>query len=324
LRISGPQSVEGDENLTLTTIITNTGNEMLKLLNDPRSPLSTAATDTFDIKDSAGKKPSFIGIEADHDPFEMAVNGGQDNFLILGPGESVSVDHDLSKVYNFAQPSSGYYTFEARNIFYYMEPSSSAISALYANSPVHKALVPGHFLSVRQGPVSPPEKIFLGCTDAQHSTLTTAGAQAKTYIEDAVFYMRNNDPPKARYITWFGAVIADHVELVSIILTKLGNIDFPALSYDCTCTIANQYAWVTRSSGPLIHICPLFWGATNYEQAGILIMEASHWTDVADTHDFAWSATDCRSLAVTDPAQAIDNAASYAYFCVNIEDQPIP
>jgi peptidyl-Lys metalloendopeptidase len=74
----------------------------------------------------------------------------------------------------------------------------------------------------------------------------------------------------------------------------------------------------------MIHICPNFWTANDHEQAGILIMEASHWTDVAGTHDFSWSAADCRSLAATDPAQAIDNAASYAYFCVNIENQPIP
>jgi peptidyl-Lys metalloendopeptidase len=94
LRIFGPQRVEGDEHLILTTVITNTGDELLKLLNDPRSPLSNAATDTFDIKDSAGKKALFTGIEADHDPFEMAVNRGQDDFLILGPGESVNVDHN--------------------------------------------------------------------------------------------------------------------------------------------------------------------------------------------------------------------------------------
>jgi hypothetical protein len=73
----------------------------------------------------------------------------------------------------------------------------------------------------------------------------------------------------------------------------------------------------------MIHICPDFWGATNHEQVGILIMEASHWTDVADTHDFSWSAADCQSLVVTYLAEVINNVALYASFCVNIMDQPI-
>jgi hypothetical protein len=60
--------------------------------------------------------------------------------------------------------------------------------------------------------------------------------------------MRNNNPPAARYTTWFGAVVADRVEMVAIIVTKLGNIIFPALSFDCSCRITNQYAWVTRST----------------------------------------------------------------------------
>jgi peptidyl-Lys metalloendopeptidase len=92
----------------------------------------------------------------------------------------------VSNVYNFSPPSSGYYTFEARNLFYYMEPSSSAISSLFANAPVHRALVPGHLLFVRQGPVSPSNKIFLECSDAQQGILRTAGAQADTYVSDAV------------------------------------------------------------------------------------------------------------------------------------------
>ena len=61
----------------------------------------------------------------------------------------------------------------------------------------------------------------------------------------------------------------------------------------------------------MIHVHPDFWEATNHEQVGILIMEASHWTDVADTYDFSWSAGDCLSLVVTDLAQAIDNVALY-------------
>jgi peptidyl-Lys metalloendopeptidase len=58
--------------------------------------------------------------------------------------------------------------------------------------------------------------------------------------------------------------------------------------------------------------------------AGILIMEATHWTNIADTHDFAWSSPNCKALALSDPSQAVDNAASFAFFAVNDAGQEIP
>jgi peptidyl-Lys metalloendopeptidase len=94
LCVSGPQTVEGVENLILTTTIANICNETLKLLNDPRGPLSKAPTDTFDIKGSADTKPLFIGIEVEYDPFKVVINGSQDAFTTLAPGESAVVEHD--------------------------------------------------------------------------------------------------------------------------------------------------------------------------------------------------------------------------------------
>ena len=57
---------------------------------------------------------------------------------------------------------------------------------------------------------------------------------------------------------------------------------------------------------------------------GIIIMEATHWTNIADTHDFMWSSSDCKALALSNPSQAVDNAASFAFFAVNDAGQEIP
>ena len=37
VHVSGPQTIEGIENLTLVATVTNVGDETLKLLKDPRS-----------------------------------------------------------------------------------------------------------------------------------------------------------------------------------------------------------------------------------------------------------------------------------------------
>lgn len=62
LQVSGPSSVVDIGNLKVVTTVTNTGEEPLKLLNDPRSPLSDLPTDKFTITNPHGTSPDFIGI----------------------------------------------------------------------------------------------------------------------------------------------------------------------------------------------------------------------------------------------------------------------
>lgn len=62
LTVSGPQAVTDVDNLTVKAIVTNTGSETVKLLNDPRTVLSNWRTDTFAIEGTAGT-PAFTGIK---------------------------------------------------------------------------------------------------------------------------------------------------------------------------------------------------------------------------------------------------------------------
>ena len=53
--------VDGLENLKVTTTVTNSGDETLKLLNDPRGVLNPFPENSFSITDTAGSRPSFNG-----------------------------------------------------------------------------------------------------------------------------------------------------------------------------------------------------------------------------------------------------------------------
>jgi len=59
-------NVDGLENLKVTATITNTGDETLKLLNDPRGVLNPFPEDTFSIANTAGSRPSFNGAKVNH------------------------------------------------------------------------------------------------------------------------------------------------------------------------------------------------------------------------------------------------------------------
>lgn len=63
LHIGGPSSVQSIDTLDVVTIVKNIGNEPVKLLNHPRSPLSFSPTDIFSISNDRGDEPAFTGIE---------------------------------------------------------------------------------------------------------------------------------------------------------------------------------------------------------------------------------------------------------------------
>lgn len=83
----------GVENLKVVATITNTGDETLKILNDPRSLLSKRPANKFSITDARGARPAFTGIKVKYSPETAARMGA---FTVLEPGASIDVTHDRS------------------------------------------------------------------------------------------------------------------------------------------------------------------------------------------------------------------------------------
>jgi len=61
LKISGPPKVNNVDNFSIVATIVNTGDETLKLFNDPRTTLSPFHTDSFAIISEGGTIPKFVG-----------------------------------------------------------------------------------------------------------------------------------------------------------------------------------------------------------------------------------------------------------------------
>ena len=107
--------VDGLQNLKVIVTVSNTGNEILKLLNDPRGVLSSLPEHSFTVTNAAGSHPRFSGAKVNHPSGSLAdvcanafcsyfqvkfsptyVAGLDDpsNFTVLGPGASTNVTHD--------------------------------------------------------------------------------------------------------------------------------------------------------------------------------------------------------------------------------------
>ena len=67
IKTSAPNAeVHGLQNLKVTVTILNTGDETLKLLNDPRGVLDSFPENSFTITNGAGSHPSFNGAKVSH------------------------------------------------------------------------------------------------------------------------------------------------------------------------------------------------------------------------------------------------------------------
>ena len=116
VKTSAPNiEVDGSQNLKVTVTIINTGDEALKLLNDPRGVLSSFSEDSFIVTNANGTHPSFGGASVNHPSscpenvyanafiFRFQVNydptyaAGLDDpsvFTVLVPGASTNITHD--------------------------------------------------------------------------------------------------------------------------------------------------------------------------------------------------------------------------------------
>ncbi|KAF9051379.1 hypothetical protein BJ165DRAFT_1400905 [Panaeolus papilionaceus] len=319
LKVSGVQSVQNVENFTVKTVLTNTGDETVKVLNDPRGPLSKMPTDTFTITNAKGDKPAFNGIKVKYVPATAAANGG---YTVLAPGQSVEVEHSLAEAYNFSAPGEGAYDITANNLFYVVDESSNIvpIHATHA-SDAHKANLTGRLSAPRPSDNSLSKRAsFVSCSSTRQSQLNTAISSAQSYAASALSYLNSHTSSTSRFTTWFGTYSAAHHTTVTSHFSLISGGSYASFTYDCTCTDANTYAYVYAGTYGTIYLCGAFWNAPNTgtdSKAGTLIHEASHFTRNGGTQDYVYGQSGAKSLAISNSNQAVFNADSHEYFAEN-------
>jgi len=87
--------------------------------------------------------------------------------------------------------------------------------------------------------------------------------------------------------------------------------------------MAGVYAYVyPTDTSHTIYCCSAFWPAPVAggwdTKAGTLIHELSHFDDICGTRDHAYGTNNCRALARNNPAQAVNNADNYEYYCESL------
>jgi peptidyl-Lys metalloendopeptidase len=100
--------------------------------------------------------------------------------------------------------------------------------------------------------------------------------------------------------------------------------DTKPITVDCGCK-KKYYAYVYPNQPYEIYVCAVFWKAPlsgTDSKGGTLVHEMSHFNVVAATDDWAYGQTNCKSLALSDPQKALNNADSHEYFAENTPALP--
>jgi peptidyl-Lys metalloendopeptidase len=152
------------------------------------------------------------------------------------------------------------------------------------------------------------------CSNQEYNTILDAADSLVDMINTAQDLISQDDTDT--YIEWFGVFLRARWVIVeeAIRLIRLNTV----VDYACD-DMANVFAYVYPNDPThTIYLCSVFWDVNKiggYDtQAGTLLHELSHFSNIGGTGDWAYGTGACRSLAINNPANAINNADSYEYF----------
>ncbi|ASK91687.1 protease [Xanthomonas campestris pv. trichodesmae] len=256
------------------------------------------------------------------------------DFTILQPGQSVKGEVDLAGAYDLS--TSGNYSIQVRSALQYASFSDGSLMKAANGEPAVATSTPltvwldgvsrGVQRQLAVGPTAVVNGInYLNCSTTRTSQAGSAVTAARNYSQNARNYL-NAGSTGARYTTWFGTYNASRYSRVSSNFVNIDNAldqNNGQITINCGCT-ESAYAYVYANAPYEIYVCNAFWSASTTgtdSKAGTLVHEMSHFTVVAGTQDRVYGQSGARSLAISNPAQAITNADSHEYFAENTPAQ---
>jgi peptidyl-Lys metalloendopeptidase len=309
---TGSSALSARDDVQVTVTLTNISSHAVQLLKW-NTPVDGIDDDLFTVTRD-GTAVEYIGRH-----YKRAAPQAED-FLTLAPGESLTRTVSLAGFYDLSE--TGTYTLS------YSEETHQGVSQFRSNSVSLRIEGRPNILPEPQseGVVSGFALSTANCTSTRASAISTAFNSAKTYATNSLSYLTNTTPGNtSRYKTWFGTYSSTNWNTAKSHFTSIKSaFDTKSVIVDCSCT-SSAYAYVYPASPYRIYVCNAFWNAPNTgtdSKAGTLVHEMSHFNVVAGTDDNAYGQSACKSLAISSPTRALDNADSHEYFAENTPSLP--
>ncbi|ADO74040.1 M35 family metallo-endopeptidase [Stigmatella aurantiaca] len=307
---SGTSPFGVEDEVTLTLSLTNVSAHPVRLLSW-HTPAQGLTEDLLAI--------TFHGIPVAYTgPHYKRAAPQPGDFLTLAPGESLTRTVALSGIYDLSR--GGNYSLR------YTGPKDTTSPEGPAAFQSNKLILwidgrPDPQDAALEQAITPLGLSYRQCSSSQQSNIAQAVNSAKTLAGKAVTYLSDTQPSNTpRYKTWFGSYTSTGWSTMKAHFSTLkAAFNTKPVVIDCSCT-SNAYAYVYANRPYTIYVCNAFWGAPltgTDSKAGTLIHEMSHFTVVAGTDDHAYGQSAAKSLAMSQPTQARDNADNHEYFAEN-------
>lgn len=303
-----------DENVTVSVTISNPSKGAIRLLKwytpfeDVEEPLFEVARDGFAVE--------YIGAHYKRPQPE------ERDFIILKSGESFTRTVNLADYYDLSVSGSYTVSYNVKtpNLYPQERIANQPIDGLKSNSVSLFAEGRAAKTPAAEAPsVVSGTSSYTKCTASQQSLVAAARNNASVYASDSLNYLTSG-ATGARYTTWFGAYLSSRYTTVKGHFTNIKNaMDTASMNFNCGCK-KRYYAYVYPNQPYDIYLCSVYWQAPatgTDSKAGTLIHETSHFSIVAGTDDWVYGQSGAKSLAISDPNKAIDNADSHEYFAEN-------
>jgi len=284
-----------------------------------QTPLRGFEADLF-LLERDGRRVDYVGALVSR----LAL--GPEDWLRVGPGESISTRIDLSDGYDLSVPGTYSVTFrfpmQVRELGAQDEPS------------IHGNLVPAEdgsprLVWVRSDPLyvttegattakknGQTESEY--CTEADLETLLAAHARGRVFAAAASAHMtalpEASREADSLYDAWFGLYDPLRWSTVDATYDTTEAVIGAEYVYTCVSCAKIKVAYVYPNRPYQVWICPSFFDMDLTHQAGTILHETVHWAIVINAKDYAYGEEDCLALAETEPDLAIENADSLKYF----------
>ncbi|KAK0196240.1 Metalloprotease [Armillaria mellea] len=309
--LSGPASnVTSIDDLKFTATVTNTGSESVKILKYGTILDDSLPTQSFTVT-NGGETVNFTGIKT-----SVSLNDTNDSvFAIIPPGQSVTAEHDLSALFDFASAGPGTFTFTPVTSFYITSPEArvtngASLDKFSVSSSSVDVNISGDLAKRDLFPVLNTRAVDI-CTNATKAQIIDASyIGGKSLASSASSYVQSNGEDSL-YTSYFGTTPTATVRTV---LDRVANEASDARTMDCT----DPFSAISTSN---VYFCQRFYSLDStpglcfgtvdgtLTADGVMLHELTHAT--SDALDVAYGCATDRALL---PAEQAVNADNYECF----------
>lgn len=315
--VAGPSgSVNSIDDLKFIASVTNTGSEAVKIMKYGTILDGKLPTRSFTVTKD-GKEVAFTGIK-------MTVTLEDEGvYTVINPGETVTVEHEVAHLFDFATAGPGKYSFTPITNFSVNE--NDAVSKVSADTTAVEIEVAGD-LTKRDLPQLNKRAVDICTTSSRKSFIDSSYSEAKTLARGASSYISSRGASDSLYKAYYGTT---STSTVTGILNAVANENSSSRTLSCVDTYGGCSSGViayTVISTTNIYFCSIFFNeattaslcsgttvASRNARGGTVLHELTH--AVGGTDDITYG---CSADQALSNSQKVANADNYNCFTTQV------